>query len=160
VAVDTDEPDGWSAEESLDELAQLARTAGTKVVGRLVQKLDAPNRQTYVGKGKIDELLGMKSSPGYDVAIFDDELTPMQQQNLEKALNVKVIDRVALILDIFARRARTREGKLQVELAQHQYFCRGWPGSGATWSAWAAASAPAAPANPSWKQTAALSAPR
>lgn len=122
VAVDTDDPDGWTAEESLDELAELARTAGSNVVGRLTQKLSVPNPQTYLGKGKLDELINKGTAAGYNLAIFDDELTPIQQQNLEKALNIKVIDRVALILDIFARRARTREGSIQVELAQHQYL--------------------------------------
>jgi GTP-binding protein HflX len=88
----------------------------------MVQKLPSPNRQTYLGKGKLEELLHKKSSTAYDVALFDDELSPLQQESLEKILRVKVIDRVALILDIFARRARTREGKLQVELAQHEYL--------------------------------------
>jgi GTP-binding protein HflX len=76
----------------------------------------------YLGKGKLEELVALKNSLNYTVAIFDDELTPLQQHNLEEALKVKVIDRVALILDIFARRAHTREGQLQVELAQHQYL--------------------------------------
>jgi len=75
-----------------------------------------------VGKGKLEELISLKESTGYSVAIFDDELSPLQQRNLEDALEVKVIDRAALILDIFSRRARTREGQLQVELAQHQYL--------------------------------------
>ena len=88
----------------------------------MIQKLPAPNRQTYLGKGKLEELVHKKSSAAYDILLFDDELSPMQQENLEKALRVKIIDRVALILDIFASRARTREGKLQVELAQHQYL--------------------------------------
>ena len=122
VAVDTDEPSGWTTSESLDELAELVRTAGSSVVGRLTQKLSVPNPQTYLGKGKVEELISKKITPGYDLVIFDDELTPLQQQNLEKALQVKIIDRVALILDIFARRARTKEGSLQVELAQHQYL--------------------------------------
>ena len=81
-----------------------------------------PHKTHYLGKGKIEELLQLKDKTGYTIAVFDDELTPMQQENLENALKVKIIDRAALILDIFARRARTREGKLQVELAQHQYL--------------------------------------
>ncbi|MGD9117523.1 MAG: GTPase HflX [Dehalococcoidia bacterium] len=113
--------DRWSAKDSLDEVAQLAGTAGAKVVGRLIQRLPQPTKN-YLGKGKLEELIALKSSLNYTVAIFDDELTPLQQRNLEEALKVKVIDRVALILDIFARRARTREGQLQVELAQHQYL--------------------------------------
>jgi len=91
-------------------------------MGTLVQRLPVPSKTHYIGKGKLAELLALKSSTGYDVVIFDDELSPVQQRNLEEALQVKVIDRVALILDIFARRARTREGILQVELAQHQYL--------------------------------------
>jgi GTP-binding protein HflX len=75
-----------------------------------------------LGRGKLEELITLKASTGYTVVIFDDELSPLQQRNLEDALEVKVIDRAALILDIFARRAHTREGQLQVELAQHQYL--------------------------------------
>jgi GTP-binding protein HflX len=112
----------WSAEDSLDEMAQLAGTAGAKVVGRLIQRLPRAAKTHYLGKGKLEELLALKESLNYTVAIFDDELTPLQQRNLEEALKVKVIDRVALILDIFSRRAHTREGQLQVELAQHQYL--------------------------------------
>jgi len=92
------------------------------VVGKLVQHLPKPSKTHYLGKGKLDELLALRSSTDYNVAIFDDELSPLQQRNLEEALQVKVIDRAALILDIFARRARTHDGQLQVELAQHQYL--------------------------------------
>ncbi len=109
-------------EDSLAELAQLADTAGAKVVGRMSQQLTAPSKTHYLGKGKLDELIALKESTGCDVVIFNDELSPLQQRNLEDLLEVKIIDRVALILDIFARRARTREGQLQVELAQHQYL--------------------------------------
>jgi len=91
-------------------------------VGKLVQHLPAPSKAHYVGKGKLEELLSLKDSVNYNVAIFDDELSPLQQRNLEETLQVKIIDRAALILDIFARRAQTREGQLQVELAQHQYL--------------------------------------
>jgi len=111
-----------SAEDSQEELAQLASTAGAKVVGEISQSLHVPSKRYYLGKGKLQELLWLKDSVKYDVAIFDDELTPLQQRNLEEALKVKIIDRAALILDIFARRAQTREGKIQVELAQHQYL--------------------------------------
>jgi GTP-binding protein HflX len=114
--------DNWPAEASIEELAQLAGTAGANVVGKLIQRLPMPSRTHYLGKGKLEELIALKSSLNYDVVIFDDELTPLQQRNLEEALKVKVIDRVALILDIFARRAHTHEGQLQVELAQHQYL--------------------------------------
>ena len=112
----------WSIEGSLDELGQLARTAGAEVVGRMVQNLEKPSHSHYLGSGKIEELLVLKDTLKYDTAIFNDELRPTQQENLETALEVKVIDRTALILDIFARSARTSEGKLQVELAQHEYM--------------------------------------
>ena len=92
------------------------------MVGKLTQRLPVPSKAHYLGKGKLDELLALKSSANYNVVIFDDELSPLQQQKLEDILQVKVIDRSALILDIFAKRARTREGQLQVELAQHQYL--------------------------------------
>jgi len=88
----------------------------------LTQKLDAPSPTYYIGKGKIEELISLKEQTQYDTVIFDDELSPRQQRNLEEALEVKVVDRSALILHIFARKARTHEGKLQVELAQHQYL--------------------------------------
>jgi GTP-binding protein HflX len=117
-----DSPDRWPVEDSLEELAQLAATAGAGVVGKLVQRLPRPSKTHYLGQGKLEELIALKADTGYSVVIFDDELSPLQQINLEDALGVKVIDRVALILDIFARRAHTREGQLQVELAQHQYL--------------------------------------
>jgi GTP-binding protein HflX len=111
-----------SAEDSIEELAQLAVAAGADVVGKIVQQLSMPSKTHYAGKGKLQELLALKSSLDYSVLILDDELSPVQQRNLEETLQVKVIDRAALILDIFARRARTHEGRLQVELAQHQYL--------------------------------------
>jgi len=114
--------DGWSIESSLDELTQLARTAGADVVGRLTQKIERPSSTHYIGSGKMQELIELKQELNYDTVIFNDELAPRQQRNLEESLGVKVIDRTALILDIFAASARTREGKLQVELAQHQYL--------------------------------------
>jgi GTP-binding protein HflX len=112
----------WSISDSLEELSYLTKTAGANVVGASTQKLDAPSPTYYVGKGKIEELINLKEQISYDTVIFDDELSPRQQRNLEEALGVKVIDRTALILHIFARKARTHEGKLQVELAQHQYL--------------------------------------
>ena len=114
--------DRWSVETSIEELAQLVNTAGASVAGRLIQRLSIPSRTHYLGRGKLDELLSLKNSTNYNVVIFDDELSPLQQRNLEEALQVKVIDRAALILDIFAKRARSHEGQLQVELAQHQYL--------------------------------------
>ena len=111
----------WSLEESLDELGLLARTAGADVVSVISQRLDNSSHH-YLGRGKLEELKELQAESGCTVVIFDDELTPNQQRNLEEALNVKVIDRTALILDIFSRHAHTREGQLQVELAQHQYL--------------------------------------
>jgi len=92
------------------------------VVGKVIQRLPRASKTHYVGKGKLEELIALKAGADYSVVIFDDELSPLQQRNLEDALQVKVIDRAALILDIFAKRAHTREGQLQVELAQHQYL--------------------------------------
>jgi GTP-binding protein HflX len=112
----------WPVEDSIEELAQLADTAGVSVAGKLTQRLPKPSKTHYLGKGKLGELLSLKDSINYDVVIFDDELSPLQQRNLEEDLKVKVIDRAALILDIFAKRARTHEGQLQVELAQHEYL--------------------------------------
>jgi len=112
----------WSVTDSLKELSYLTKTAGASVVGMLTQNLNAPSPTYYIGKGKIEELISLKEQTQYDTVIFDDELSPRQQRNLEEALGVKVIDRSALILHIFARKAQTHEGKLQVELAQHQYL--------------------------------------
>jgi GTP-binding protein HflX len=114
--------DGWSVEGSLDELALLADTAGARVVGQAAQRLERPNPSTYIGRGKVREIASQRSSLGYTTVIFDDELSPSQQRTLEKELDVKVLDRTALILDVFAQHARTREGRLQVELAQHEYI--------------------------------------
>jgi GTP-binding protein HflX len=111
----------WQVEDSLEELAQLARTAGIEVLGSTIQRFDSPNPATYIGSGKVEELKVLKSELGYDVLLFDDELLPRQQRNLEQELDVKVLDRTALILDIFASHASTREGSLQVELAQYEY---------------------------------------
>ena len=111
-----------SAEASQNELEQLVKSAGGEVVGKAIQRLDMPTKALYLGKGKLDEMVALKDELHFDTIVFDDELSPVQQRNLEEAFQVKVIDRVALILDIFARRAMTREGKLQVELAQHQYL--------------------------------------
>ncbi len=110
------------AENSIEELAQLAKSAGAIVVGRIIQSLDTPSHDYYIGSGKLQEIQAFKDNTDYNVVILDDELKPVQQKNLEDALGIKVIDRAALILDIFARRARTHEGRLQVELAQHQYL--------------------------------------
>jgi GTP-binding protein HflX len=114
--------DGWSVEGSLEELALLADTAGARVVGQVAQRLERPNPATYIGRGKVREIASQRFSLGYTTVIFDDELSPSQQRTLEKELDVKVLDRTALILDVFAQHARTREGRLQVELAQHEYI--------------------------------------
>jgi GTP-binding protein HflX len=123
VGVDTKQSaDGWSIDSSLEELSYLAKTAGAEVVGRLSQKLEKPSPTYYLGRGKLEELIKLREKYAYSVVVFNDELSPRQQRNLEDTLNVKVIDRTALILDIFAGRSQTREGQLQVELAQHQYL--------------------------------------
>ena len=112
----------WGLEESLTELAELARSARAIVVATVTQRMDRPT-QTYLGKGKLEELKGLLYAKRASTVICDDELTPTQQRNLEKELGgVKVIDRTALILDVFAQRARTKDGRLQVELAQHEYL--------------------------------------
>ena len=111
----------WSLEESLEELALLARTAGADVISTINQRLDK-STPYYLGTGKLEELKQLAAESESGLVIFDDELTPTQQRNLENALKAKVIDRTALILDIFSRHARTHEGQLQVELAQHQYL--------------------------------------
>jgi GTP-binding protein HflX len=108
-------------ERSMEELALLADTAGAKVLGSLVQRRGSTHPATFIGKGKVEELKALAESTGAEMIIFDDDLSPAQVRNLEKATNCKVIDRSELILDIFARRARTRESRLQVELAQLEY---------------------------------------
>ena len=112
---------GWSAEDSLEELKQLADTAGAEVVARFLQKRPKPDPAFFIGRGKVQELALYVQQENVDLCIFDDELAPAQQRNIEQAMGVRVLDRTALILDIFAQRAHTNEGKLQVELAQLQY---------------------------------------
>jgi GTP-binding protein HflX len=121
VAVDTGDDGGWSAEDSLGELANLATTAGAEVVGAEWQNRRHVDPNWYIGKGKATELVAAKSETGFDILVADDELSPSQQKALEQLLNTKVIDRSRLILDIFAQHARTHEGRLQVELAQLEY---------------------------------------
>ncbi|MDX1662825.1 MAG: GTPase HflX [Candidatus Promineifilaceae bacterium] len=112
-----------SVEESLEELERLADTAGLEVVGRTWQRFEQPDPATYIGSGKVEEVRDIMNELDADVALFDDELSPRHQRELEKAFGekVKVIDRTALILDIFAQHAQTAEGQLQVELAQLEY---------------------------------------
>lgn len=113
----------WNCDDSLAELGRLAETDGAEVVLTMKQRLDAPVPKTFIGKGKVEELVSAVRGLGADVVIFDDELTPSQQANLERLVGepVKIIDRTALILDIFGVHARTHEGRLQVQLAQLQY---------------------------------------
>ncbi len=118
VSVDTGD---FDAEVSIDELAELADTAGAVVVGKVIQKREAPEKATFVGIGKLTEIISFCHNENTDLIIVDSELSPSQQRNLEKLTGVRVIDRTMLILDIFAMRARTAEGKLQVELAQLRY---------------------------------------
>ncbi|HEV8530436.1 MAG TPA: GTPase HflX [Methylomirabilota bacterium] len=112
----------FEVEESLDELGRLAESAGAEVVGRITQERSAPTPKLYFGKGKVDELKASSQRQAANLMISDDPLSPMQERNLGGSLGLKVIDRTALILDIFAQRARTMEGKLQVELAQLSYL--------------------------------------
>ncbi len=121
VAVDTGDDPGWTAEDSLAELASLADTAGAEVVGAEWQNRRHIDPNLYLGKGKAEELVVAKAETGFTILIADDELKPMQQRSLEELLGVKVLDRSGLILDIFAQHARTHEGRLQVELAQLEY---------------------------------------
>jgi len=122
VAVEMNRRDHpWSLEDTLTELEYLANTAGAEVVGSVTQRANRLG-STYVGSGKVEEIREMMEDLNADVVIFDDELTPAQQRNLENALGSKVIDRTALILDVFGQHASTHEGKLQVELAQHEYL--------------------------------------
>ncbi|MDP6716777.1 MAG: GTPase HflX [SAR202 cluster bacterium] len=112
----------WRIQDSLAELGELATSARAQVIGSMFQRVDRPTN-IYVGKGKLKELKELAQAGRFDTLICDDELTPTQQRNLENALgDVKVIDRTALILDVFASRAQTKEGRLQVELAQHEYL--------------------------------------
>ena len=118
------QPGLLTLDDSLAELALLSDTAGLEVVGELTQKLAQPHVQTYIGPGKVDELKALAEDSLTQVVIFDDELSPRHQRELEKALgtNIRVLDRTALILDIFAQHANTSEGMLQVELAQYEYY--------------------------------------
>jgi len=113
--------DGWAADESMDELERLVDTAGGVVVGRERQPRNKPDVATYVGSGKAQEIEESRRNLEFDLAIFDGELTPTQQRNLEEIIDCQVLDRTAVILDIFAQRARTREARVQVELAMLNY---------------------------------------
>lgn len=121
IAVESGTDLGWPAIDSLEELASLARTAGAEIVGAEWQQRRHADPDTYIGAGKARELIAAKAETGFTLLIADDELSPTQQRGLEEVLEVKVIDRSRLILDIFAMHARTHEGRLQVELAQLEY---------------------------------------
>ena len=112
----------FDADESLAELRTLAESAGATIAGQILQRRERPDPATLIGAGKLEEVAGAAASVNADVLLFDHDLTPSQQRNIEKIVQVRVIDRTQLILDIFARHARTREGQLQVELAQLQYM--------------------------------------
>ncbi|HYY68338.1 MAG TPA: GTPase HflX [Terriglobales bacterium] len=115
-------PRAFSPGECMAELRELATSASAEVVGEFIQTREKPDPATLVGRGKLEEIAGAAASAGAELVIFDHDLSPSQQRNIEDALNVRVIDRTQLILDIFARHARTREGQLQVELAQLEYL--------------------------------------
>ncbi len=117
-----DHHSGFSAEDSMAEFRELTSSAGAKVVGEIIQRREKLDPATLVGRGKLEEISGAVAGSHADVVLFDHDLTPSQQRNIERELHARVIDRTQLILDIFARHARTREGQLQVELAQLQYL--------------------------------------
>jgi GTP-binding protein HflX len=117
-------------EASVDELQLLARSAGAQVVGSLIQERSRPDPATLVGRGKVEDIRGLSEARAANLVVFDDELSPAQQRNLEGVIGHKTLDRTQLILDIFARRARTREGRLQVELAQLDYLLPRLAGQG------------------------------
>ncbi len=114
--------DAEKVNEYLDELAFLSETAGAATVKRFIQRLDSPDTRTFVGKGKLEEIIAFIKANDIQIAIFDDELTPSQLKNIERVIGCRVLDRTTLILDIFAKRARTAQAKTQVELAQYKYL--------------------------------------
>lgn len=124
----------YNAQVSMDELEELARTAGAVVAAKIIQKRDKPDSATYVGSGRLEEIKVFTEANDVDLLIFDGELTPSQQRNIEDETDIRVIDRTTLILDIFAARARSNEGKIQVELAQLKYSLPRLGGKGAEMS--------------------------
>src|SRR5664279_6484292 len=124
----------FSSEESMAELRELAISAGGTIAGEMQQRRQRPDAATLIGSGKVEELKGAVASVSPDLVIFDHELSPSQQRNLERELGVRVVDRTQLILDIFARHARTREGQMQVELAQLEYMLPRLAGRGLSMS--------------------------
>ena len=130
ILVAVADQDTTEAEESLDELEELVKTAGAEVAARVIQVRETPHPGTYIGKGKIDEVNALLYGTDATGIVCDDELSPAQISNLEEALDTKVMDRTLIILDIFAKRAFTREGKIQVELAQLKYRASKLTGQG------------------------------
>lgn len=124
----------YNAQVSMDELEELARTAGAVVAAKIIQKRDKPDSATYVGSGRLEEIKAFTEANDVDLLIFDGELTPSQQRNIEDETDIRIIDRTTLILDIFAARARSNEGKIQVELAQLKYSLPRLGGKGAEMS--------------------------
>jgi len=120
----------WTVEDSLEELVRLAETAGARVLLKVIQNRSSPDKAFYIGKGKVEELKRLLAEKEANIVIFDDDLTPIQRRNLEDKLKIKVIDRTQLILDIFAQRARSSAGKIQVELAQLSYLLPRLTGKG------------------------------
>ena len=156
VGVQTDDHD--NVEESLDELKELASTAGAVTVGRIIQNRESVHPGTYIGKGKIEEVRALVYAMDATGIICDDELSPAQLNNLERELDCKVMDRTLLILDIFAARAITSEGKIQVELAQLRYRALPvWSVSGNLFPVWEVESEPEVRERKSWRQTVVLS---
>lgn len=131
VGIDTGE---YNAEVSMDELEELAKTAGAIVCAKVLQKRDRPDSATYIGSGRLEEIKSFTENNDVDLLIFDGELTPSQQRNIEDETDIRVIDRTTLILDIFAARARSNEGKIQVELAQLKYSLPRLGGKGVSMS--------------------------
>jgi GTP-binding protein HflX len=122
VGLERPDQDRWTMSESLEELGELVKSAGAEVTDTAVQRLDAPTAAFFIGKGKAEELSRLCGQKNVSSVVFDEELSPAQSRNLERVFNRKIIDRTQLILDIFAQRAKTKEGKLQIELAQLQYL--------------------------------------
>ena len=142
-----------ATEESMEELSDLLKTAGGECVGTVLQQKDAPDPRTFIGEGKVAEVRELVRAMDADMVIFDNSLSPSQQRVLGEELKVQVLDRSALILDIFAQRARTREGRLQVSWPSTSICSPACWACGPTWSARRAPSAPAAPARLSWRAT-------
>jgi GTP-binding protein HflX len=134
AGVASDQASGFSVEDSMTEFRELATSAGAEVVGEVIQRRDRLDPATLIGRGKLEEITGAVAGSHADVVLFDHDLSPSQQRNIERELHARVIDRTQLILDIFARHARTREGQLQVELAQLEYLLPRLAGRGAEMS--------------------------